>query len=151
CGRRACRGRLMVPDGNCELDDLHLHTPTVNAQARHCHWQGEPPGTGAARVQEHDTVSAIDSRTVRVAGDDDVKLCCRGVEIELTQIVEHVEDDATDLDNLRRRKRDRPGAIVVVAAYGNHRCDLPQRVQHLGAADVAGVDDQLRARQRYGR
>jgi len=99
----------MVPNGNCELDDLHLHTPTVNAQARHCHWQGEPPGTGAARVQEHDTVSAIDSRTVRVAGDDDVKLCCRGVEIELTQIDQPTMIILGEQDHfLTQRARDKP-------------------------------------------
>src|SRR2546422_8534543 len=131
----------MVRNGNCELDDLPPHTPTVNLQTGHGHWQGEPPGTGAARVQEHDTVSVIDSGTVRVPGDDGVKFRGCGIEIELTQIVEDVEEDAAYLDNLRSLERGGPRAVVVVAAHCDDGCDLPQRVQHLGAAHITGVDD----------
>jgi hypothetical protein len=105
-------------------------------------------GLGAARVQEHDTVTVIDCGTVRMARDDDVKLHRGGVESELTQIVQDVEEDAADLGNLRGRERDGPRALVVVAAHGDYGRDLPQLVQHLSAAHVASVDDQLRACQR---
>lgn len=114
----------MARNGNFELDDLRPHALAVNVQTGHCHGQREPPGTCAARVQEHDTVTVLDSRTVRVASDDAVKLRRGRVEIELTQIVQDVEEDATDLNNLRSRERDGPWAFVDVAAHGDHGRDL---------------------------
>ena len=80
----------MARNGNFELDDLRPHALAANVQTGHCHGQREPPGTCAARVQEHDTVTVLDSRTVRVASDDAVKLRRGRVEIELTQIVKDI-------------------------------------------------------------
>lgn len=102
----------MARNGDFEFDDLRPHALAVNVQTGHCDGQREPPGTCAARVQEHDIVTVLDSRTVRVASDDAVKLRRGRVEIELTQIVQDIEEDATDLNNLRSRERDGPARDV---------------------------------------
>ena len=43
-----------------------------------------------------------------------------------------IDDDANDLDAAR---------VVVVAAHECHRGDAAQLIEHVVAADVAGVDD----------
>jgi hypothetical protein len=67
----------------------------------------------------------IDSGTVRVAGDDDVKLRRRSVEIELTHIVEDIEEGAIYLDNVCRRERDGPRTFVARTAWSSCATGAP--------------------------
>jgi hypothetical protein len=56
-----------------------------------------------------------------------------------------------DRSQLGHRQGLRPVRLIDVAAHDEGRRDLAQRVDHLRLADVAGVDDQIRALQRRDR
>ena len=74
-----------------------------------------------------------------------------GVEIEIGDVVQQPEQQPTDFDNFGRRKLCRPRLRIDIAAHGVRRRQRAQRVEHLGPADVAGVDDHVRSPQRRHR
>jgi hypothetical protein len=78
---------------------------------------------------------------------DDHAVFARRVEVELGEIVQHVNADAADLQLGTLRHGSRPAVAIVVAAHRGERRDLAQRVEDQRIADVAGVDDVRRAAQ----
>ena len=78
-----------------------------------------------------------------MTGDDDVKTCRDRIEVEGTKVMEHVEKSLLQLDDLRRRKPFGPGAAIHVAAYGKHRAELLQSLDHVEGADVACMHDEI--------
>jgi hypothetical protein len=83
-----------------------------------------------------------------MAGDDDLEVGRLGHEIELFEIVKHVDRYAADLDDLEIGDLFGPLAFVVVAADGRDRGDLRKLFEYLGLPDIARVEDLLHAIQR---
>src|SRR5438552_1276365 len=103
--------------------------------------QCETPWPGAARIEIQHPVLRFHLRLVRVPDDDGMEAGGRRVDVELIQDVPDVEAMVADLHDLGFRQVSGPRTPVDVAAHGKHRRELPQRVEDVGTADVAGVDD----------
>src|SRR6267143_2426758 len=82
-----------------------------------------------------------------MAADDRLEAGGGRIEVERVEVVQDIEDDVPDANDLRVLQRLRPILTVVVPPHGDHRSHFAQRLQHVGTADVTGVDDQLRAAQ----
>jgi hypothetical protein len=83
-----------------------------------------------------------------MSGDDDVNSRRFGLQIELREIVQHVEEDACDFDCLRFRQLPRPDGFVDIAANASDRCKASEFIKDFGRTDVASVDDVRDAVQR---
>lgn len=78
-----------------------------------------------------------------MAAHDDVEPALYRIHAELLQVMDHVDPPAVDLDGARVREPLRPGVAVVVSADRVDRRDRFELSQNLGAADIAGVQDEL--------
>ena len=91
-------------------DELAPHGAVVDVQAANADGQAETPRAGAAGVEEQDAAPLFLSRLVRVAGDHGTEAARRGIEIQLIEIVQHVDGEALRLEHRRPRDRRRPEA-----------------------------------------
>jgi len=67
----------------------------------------------------------------------------RGLEIELREVMKHVEGVGADLDDVIGGKVRRPRTFVVVAADGANGSESTKRVQNRACTDVPAVADQI--------
>ncbi len=67
-----------------------------------------------------------------------------GLQIELRQIMEHVDGGPADLDDFGLRELPGPSLFVDVAADRRHGRDRQKLFQNLGSTHVARMDDMLR-------
>ena len=79
---------------------------------------------------------------VRVAADHDLKTCRGGVEVEVVDIVQHVDSDAVRLRDCRGWQRIRPGVVVYVPSDCYYRGQSLQGFQDFRFAYVACMDDE---------
>jgi hypothetical protein len=83
-----------------------------------------------------------------MARDDDLEPRRDGIEIQLLDVVQDVDRHPADLERGGKWHRPRPRPFVVVASDGRDRGDVPQGIQNLRPADVAGMNDSLDAGER---
>src|SRR5213594_3782927 len=69
----------------------------------------------------------------------------RGIQVELLTLVQDIEEKVTYPDNLSERNIRSPRLLVVVSSHRERRGDLTEPLDHLRAADVAGMDDDIGA------
>lgn len=86
-----------------------------------------------------------------MSGYHDLESCRRGIEVELGQVVQDVDRDLVHPKRFGFGDRTRPAVPVVVAAHRGHGSERAQRLEQGGAADVAGVDDEVAAAQELER
>lgn len=130
------------------MQELGLPRRLVELEARDGDRQAEALWTGAAGVDVKDAIMPVGFGSVSVAADDDVEAGGFRVEVELFKIVQDVDRDILEFDDCRERKGRGPGLGVHVAANGGDRCDGFELVEDGPAADVACVNDGLRAFER---
>ena len=65
---------------------------------------------------------------------------CR-LQVEFREIVQHVDGNASELDDFSFRQLVGPGSLVDIAANGRHWRDGGKFFHNLGRADVSGVKD----------
>ncbi len=65
------------------------------------------------------------------------------------QIVKHVNQNPTQLDHLGFRQIAGPVAFVDVASNRGHRCNCGEFFEDLRGANIAGVNNVVRAPQRF--
>ena len=82
-----------------------------------------------------------------MARDHDLESCGFRLQFELRQIVQHVDGNAGDLDDLIFRKFTSPRPIVDIAGDGSEGRKVCELFENFWRANVAGVDDVLRASQ----
>jgi len=92
-------------------------------QAGYGNGQGEAPGAGAARVDIEDAFVPTGVGFMGVARDDDMEAGDFGIEVELAEVVEHVDQNVLDADDFGGWQGSSPGIAVHVAADGHDRCD----------------------------
>lgn len=66
-----------------------------------------------------------------------------GLQIELGDIVQHVNGKAAEFDDFRLRQLARPGACVDVPADGRNRRNLLQLLKNFGITHISGVNNVL--------
>src|SRR5262249_44020784 len=98
---------------------------------------------------EKNSAAPLDAGTMGVSADDNVDSRLENAFVELFQVVQGIERDrllrTVDAGPLDFRNSLRPVIDIIVAANGNGRGKGSQAGQNIGAADVAGVNDQVHA------
>ena len=84
-----------------------------------------------------------------VARDDDIEPGCFRLQIELRQIMQHIDGDSANLDDFCLRQLAGPGLFVDIAADRSHGRNSRKLIKNLGSAHIACMDDVFRAAQRY--
>jgi hypothetical protein len=76
-----------------------------------------------------------------VARDYDLKSRRLRLQIELRQIMQHVDGSAGDLDDFRLRQSARPRILIDVPANSGDRRDASKFLKNLQRTNVAGMND----------
>ena len=79
--------------------------------------------------------------------DDEIEARDGRVHVHLLNIMQDVYQRRPSLGDGRHRQPRRPGALVYISAYGNHRSHGTQLFNDLRLSNVAGMDDQIAALQ----
>jgi len=82
---------------------------------------------------------------MRVPAHDDVESGHGGIEIQLVDIMEHIEENWAGFGDRSRRQGLRPGSLIDIAADGDHRGHGFKGGNDFGLADIAGMNDQIRS------
>ena len=128
-------------------DDFSADLSPFDNQLSHADRQLESPRPGAAGIEiEHATTFFL-HRDMAVARNHGFEPCSFRLQMELCHVVQDVDQDATDFDDLRLGQFAGPRSFVNVATNSGHRRDGSKSIKNLRVADVAGMDDMLRAGQ----
>src|SRR5215470_4535154 len=101
-GRTTSRWRSSgAARSDIERNDLGLEPPCIDAEPCHGNRQAESPRAGAPGIEIEHAVAALDARLVRVARDDRVVAGGARVDVQLVEVVQHVERMAALLDDFR--------------------------------------------------
>jgi hypothetical protein len=111
--------------------------------------QLKPPRSCAARVEVQHALFHFNFRLMTVAVDDCVDSCGFGLQIEPSQIMQHVDRDAADFDDFSLRKGSCPRFGVDVAANRSNRSNLRERVEYFRIADVPRMQDAIGSAQSF--
>ena|SRR5262245_15716808 len=85
---------------------------------------------------------------MRVSVDHSRVTDSRRVEVELHNIVQHMEHEPANLDIGCHRKSTRPLPIVHIPTNGERGSKLTKRIDYIASPDVPGVNDEVCALQR---
>jgi len=107
----------------------------------------EPTRTGASRVDEKNAIAFGHGRLVRVAEDDGPDSGPAGLDVQLLDVVDHIDEDLLEADQLGLAQTAGPRALVVVASDGCHGCECRQFPKNGRTRDVASVHDVVAAAQ----
>ena len=130
-----------------QVEKLGLPGSFGEVEAGDSDGQGEAAGTGAARVDIEAAFVPTGVGFMGVAGDHDLEAGDFGIEVELAEVVEHIDQDVLDADDFGGWQGSSPGLGVHVAADGHDRRDASKSIKDGGVANVASVDDSLAALQ----
>src|SRR5262249_53079971 len=83
-----------------------------------------------------------DLRLMRVSGNNGIEAGRGRIEIKIRKIVQHVEGPLVELHVFRAWQFPGPWARVDVSADRDSRGDLPKPIEHLGIADIPGMNDE---------
>ena len=134
----------MTPCGNLlaqERDDFPSNISAFNGQPPDSHRQFKAPGTGAARIEVQDSAAHLLLRNMTVAGEDHLKSGGSRFQIESSEIMQHINGNAADLEDFGFSKGPGPRRLVNIAADGGQGRDGCQRLKNLGRTHVPGVND----------
>jgi hypothetical protein len=84
-----------------------------------------------------------------VAADHNGESGPPGLEVQLCQIVQHVDGNAGQFKRLGLRQMARPRTLVDVATYGGDRSNRGKLFENLGRADIPGINDVFRPAQSF--
>jgi hypothetical protein len=104
--------------------------------------------TNAAGVEVEDSVAGGDGGLVGVAVDDRAHLGGLRIQVEVSQVMEHVDQMAVELEGFCGGKKCAVAVGVDVAADGGDWGDGAEGFENARVTDVAGVENVIDAR--YG-
>src|SRR5260370_9304133 len=126
-----------------EPNNLDLPRPFGDVEQRKSDRQLKTTGPGTARVQEEDHAIVALLGLMGVAADDRVESGSLWIDVEIVEIVEHIEIETGNFDNRGKRQLLRPRLCVHVAAHGKHGSDSFQLGEYFRCTHVSRVNDQL--------
>lgn len=88
---------------------------------------------------------------VTVPEDHDAESGRFGLQVELPEVMEHVEGSAIQLDGLSLGQPARPRALVNVAAHRRHWRNRGEFLENFGSAHIPGMNDVFGTTQRVKR
>src|SRR5581483_12290038 len=121
CSGSGCVGAI---DSAHDVDDTGARLARREGEVRHCHGEVEASRTGAPGIDVENPVLARDARPVGMPVDDGLKLGRSGLEIEIIETVNDVDEAILDDHAERFRQGARPISPVDIAPYGKDGCDL---------------------------
>lgn len=130
-----------------DLDNLSADPSVFEHQLPNRDRQLEPPRPRAARIEIKNAISHLLPRDVAVPRDHGREAGSFRLQIQLPNIVQHINRDAADLENVSFGQCAGPGSFVDVAADCRELRNCPQLIENLGLANIPGVDDVVRAVQ----
>jgi hypothetical protein len=133
---------------NVQLDDFRFDEAGFNPEPADAHWQFESPRPRAARIEVKHSFTHFLLGNMAVAGNHDLESGGFRLEIELCEIVEHIDRDTSKFDDFILRQLTRPWTFIDVAADRSKRCDGRELLEDLRVANISCVDDVLRSEQR---
>jgi hypothetical protein len=86
-----------------------------------------------------------------VSEDHDTEACREGIEVELGDVVEHIDGNTVYPKHLGLRDRFGPFTFVVVATHDRDWSEILERLNHSGVANVARVNDEIAAAKKLDR
>jgi len=102
-----------------EPHDARCYRAARNAEFGEGDRQLEAPRASAARVDVDDTVALANERSMGMARDNHLDPCGLRVDVQLPEIVYHVYENRSELDQLSLRQGLSPGTLIVITAdYG---------------------------------
>ena len=101
----------------------------------------EAAWAGTPRIEIEDAVFLFNLWLMAVAIDDHVKSGGFRLQVESSEIVQHINGDSADFDDFDLRESACPSLGVEVAADRGYRRGLLQRLENFGSADIACVKD----------
>src|SRR4029453_13082178 len=122
-------------------DDVRADRASRYRQLACCDRQLEAARTGASRVDVENVITLGHGRYMRMTGYHDTDPCGARIDVELSDIVDHVDQDLADPQQLRSGQTFGPVAVIVVAAHDGKRSECRKLFENIGVADVAAVDD----------
>ena len=128
--------------------DLRLDVLPDNAKEGDGDWEPEAPGAGPSGIEIEHAGALLARWRVRVSEYDGGKARSGGIDGELGQVVKHIQAELGKLHDLSFWKGGGPGLRVDIAPHGNHRGDGAQPIDDIGLANIACMDDQVRAAKR---
>src|SRR6266478_8189695 len=126
-----------------KLDYFTIHRRTINCQPGYCDWQFKPARPRAARIEKQDFIACLNRGPMRMTTDDGLKAPRSRTQVELFQIMQHVDPHVTDLDDFCFRNRGSPCSFVVVSANRHYGSDRLQLLYHFCCTNVTGMKNQV--------
>ena len=120
----------------------------IQLETRDRHRQIKTPRACASWIEEQDAVEFRPGRFVRMPAHDDVESRADGIEIELVNVVKNVNRCGICLDNFGFGQGLRPRFRIDISSHGKNRGKSFQRFENFRIANVARMDDQIRAFER---
>ena len=113
------------------------------------HREPEPTGPGAAGVEPEDPALTLGQGAVGVTEDDYVDAVQGSGAPHRGPVVEEQDPGPAQLQAAPFREGGRPPFDVHVPPHRDHRCQLAQLLEDVGATDVPGVDDDVDATKSF--
>jgi hypothetical protein len=115
----------------------------------HAHWQFESPRPRAARIQVKHSIAHLLFGNVTVAADHNRESSRFGLEVQLLQIMQHIDGNTAQLNHLSFRQLATPGRFIDVSTHGGDGTNRGKLLEDIGRADIPGMNDVLGPAQRF--
>lgn len=135
--------------GTDHFNNFTAHAAIFDKQFAQAYRQLEASRTGAAGVEiEHSSTDFL-LRNMAVAADHDGKSGGLRLDIELREIVQHMDENAGYFEHFGPGQLLCPCSFVNVPAYRGDWGNCRKNFNYFGRADVSSVDDVIRAAQSF--
>src|ERR1700722_6495264 len=102
------RSRQVRGESTCQIDKLNLPGNRAQVQPRNGYRQLKPSGARASGIDVEDAGALAASKLMRVSADDHLESGRFSNQIELMDVVQHVDVHRASFDDRRCRERGRP-------------------------------------------
>ena len=123
------------------MPDAIARRPTVTGS------EASRPRT--ARVEIKHSIANLVLGNVTVAAYHNRKSCGPWIEVQLRQIVQHINTNVAEFEHRRFRQLSSPSALVDIATYCDKWSHCRKLRKNFRAADVAGMNDMFRSQQGF--
>ena len=128
-----------------EFDDFAGKAAVANAKSPDTDGKLEAARSGTGRIEIEDAVSDFIHRCVGVAGDDSGESGGCGIQVELFQIMQHVQRESAGFNYFCQRKSLAPGTGIDISANRLHECNATEFFEDFRRAHVSSVEDEIGA------
>jgi len=123
------------------MQEFSPHAPILQDQSAHAHGKLESSRPRAAGIEIEHSVARLLLGNMAVAADYNRESSGLRLEVQLCQIVQYIDGNATQFKHLGSRQLARPRTLVDVAAHRSHGSNRGKFLEDLGRADIPGMND----------